>query len=104
MDMDRTPQQQAHYDKYESLAQQVGVRTLFPYMPADRDTVARALKDDKILNNIPLHLWDQKVGYCPRSNKTLFFGIWSHKAVRHLSVAERVCLLKHVARYYYTEL
>jgi len=112
---------QEHFDKYEALAQRIGIDRLIDVMPVTAERVRRALdQGDEHLNSIPLRLWDQAVGYwepsyikpkmqtCPTCGHKHAVGFSQREFLRlepfqdgpH-SAAERVCLLKHVATHHY---
>jgi hypothetical protein len=62
---------------------------------------------DVALNSIPLEIWEYDAGirrdpdYAIDGRLTMFFdGRWSIFAYYGLSSAERICLLKHVAKYH----
>ena len=95
-----------HYEKYETLAQKVGVDGLRAVLPATPEKIQAALEaGDKHLNTIPLIRWDRAAGChqtlydreCGRFPLTFYAGPWKHVKDKGLSLAERVCLLKHVA-------
>lgn len=76
-----------HIQKYEALAQRLGLEELKTLIPVSQDKVRQALeRGDKHLNKIPLWKWDVAAGAI---------------AVPGLSLGEKVCLLKHVAKWHY---
>ena len=84
------------YQKYERLAQRIGVSALTPLGPFSRDEIIAAIKTDSFLNNLDYYAWEKK-----------------HEAVLRMSPADHdrriarepggwsightFCLLKHVA-------
>lgn len=118
--------EQEHYDKYERLAQRLGVAAL-------RDRVRTigppsklfaALRADEHLNSIPLAVWDRLAlgepkaitrhcATCQCRARQSWSPGWPGPELKEsareipwnaqpsLSLAERVCVLKHVARYHY---
>lgn len=102
-------QTKEHFDKYEALAQKIGIERLIPLVPATPSQIRAALETDFHLNNIPILRWDRAAG-ASQAETGRFFGKDRTSPVpdalrRHgLSLAERVCVLKHVAREYVTKL
>lgn len=85
---------QAHFDKYEALAQRLGVAALSRIVPFTESRIRAALSDpsrDAVdrwsLNALPLKRWDD----CHDAVVSLFRWrtTWS--------LCETVCVLKHVA-------
>ena len=77
-----------HAKKYEVMAQEFGIDKLKKLIPASPQRVRAALeKGDDALNSIPLVRWDRA-------------GLAIEGAER-LSMAEKVSLLKHVAKWHY---
>ena len=72
-----------HRAKCEALARRLGVNAILAIMPATPKQIREAYSADKHLNNIPLSVWDSV------ANRLY--------AARGLSLAERVCVLKHIA-------
>jgi hypothetical protein len=115
---------QEHFDKYEALAQRIGIDRLvavLKHMSLTPGRIQRALdQGDEHLNSIPLRMWDAAVGYyepsymkpkmqtCPTCGHKHAVG-FDQRAFLRLepfqdgphSAAERVCLLKHVATHHY---
>lgn len=93
---------QEHYDKYEALTQNLGLHNLIGLVPATAKQISAALESgDQHLNSIPLPRWDKAVGYSAFPNNRDMRYRWPEVfRPTTLSVAERVSLLKHVARYY----
>jgi len=79
-----------HYKKYDKLSKQIGIERLKRIMPATPEEIKQAFQEDEYLNNVSLGRWDRAA-----ASVSIF--------VRYLnlSLSERVCILKHVARYYY---
>jgi hypothetical protein len=76
-----------HAQKYEALAQLLGVDFLRKLIPASPERVRKALETgDQHLNTIPIYKWDDA-------------GLSIQKP--GLSMAEKVCVLKHVAKWHY---
>lgn len=87
-----------HFEKYDALAKSLGVNTLFRMVlyiaPADKLAEAIAAGDYH-LNTIPLAKWD--------SCHQFVSSLYRHSTVREpggWSMANSVCVLKHVARHY----
>jgi len=114
----RVKQKREHFEKYEALAQRIGLDRLRAAIPFTPEQVRRALEaGDEYLNTLPLKKWDQAVGFldyeighqekCPCCGN-LRTVKWTAKQFRALppfeegphTASERVSLLKHVARYY----
>jgi len=94
-----------HRAKYEALASEIGIDLLRSVIPISKSRVLEALlSGDTHLNSIQLSTWDAAAGV--RQNKRhqyadAGFALWrSHKK---LSLAERVSLLKHVAKFHYID-
>lgn len=76
-----------HAKKYEALAQKLGVEGLKKLIPASPEKIRKALSSgDKYLNSIPLRKWDA-AGLSIEGTG--------------LSLAEKVSVLKHVAKWHY---
>lgn len=119
--MNPTLASQEHRAKYEALAQELGIEALKALVPATNAQITAALaRGDEHLNTIPLHRWDtaaaiwscvpkQDAAYfltrtpCPTCKEGYVYtmpptpDVWKK---RRLTLSERVCVLKHVARYY----
>jgi hypothetical protein len=113
---------QEHFDKYEAMAQRIGIDRLVAVleaMPLSPARVQRALDSgDEHLNSIPLREWDRATGWydkgtgkqekCPcckqmrvvKTGDREFCRLEPFQDGPH-SAAERTCVLKHVARYHY---
>jgi hypothetical protein len=75
-----------HHDKFEALAQRIGIAFLERMVPASKATIIRALASgDYALNKIPLASWDARDSQVRRSG---------------MSLSDTVCVLKHVAKFY----
>jgi len=79
-----------HYKKYDKLSKVIGIETLKRIMPATPEAIKQAFQEDEYLNSISLDRWDRAA-----TTLTNFYNVAS------LSLAEKVCILKHVAQYYY---
>ena len=97
----------AHTIKYETLAQHIGVDVLRALLAGHADRIRAALAaGDEHLNTINLAWWDSRAG-CSRRDvsgpswpRLSFDYPWTPTVARGLSLAERVCILKHVATYH----
>ena len=103
--MDEYKMKDEHFKKYDALAKKIGIEKLVKLMPVSKAEMVRKLAEDKHLNNIPLRVWDRQAG-CYDSRHTRHFTMhfldpWAPEKANGLSLAERVCVLKHVAKYYY---
>lgn len=77
----------AHAEKYEQVAQVIGIDVLRDLIPAPPEKVQKALeRGDKYLNTIPLYKWDAAAGMLSAPD---------------LSLSDKVCALKHVAKWHY---
>jgi len=82
-----TPADVEFAEKCEALARQIGIDLLRDLVPASPERVRKALETgDKYLNTIPLRKWDEATTAIPG---------------RDLSLSEKVCALKHVAKWHY---
>jgi len=91
-----------HRAKYEALARRLGVDALLAIMPATPEQIREAYSADKHLNNIPLSVWDRAAGrlypnWGEDDCRVSWISPFTPDAARGLSLAERVCVLKHVA-------
>jgi polyhydroxyalkanoate synthesis regulator phasin len=85
-----TPGDIEHAEKYEAVARRIGIDLLKTLIPASPERIRKALeKGDKHLNTIQLRKWDQASEAIPREQG------------KGLSLAEKVCALKHVAKWHY---
>ena len=97
-----------HYEKYDKLSREIGIEELKKSIPLTSEQIKEAITKDDYLNNIPLYKWDRWSGYTVKINHEtqeqtytpLFYGVWGKTRKMHLSLADRVCILKHVARNY----
>lgn len=117
----REKQRREHFEKYQAMAERIGIDRLRAVIPFSPEAVRRALDNgDHYLNSLPLRRWDAAVGYfepsymrpkmetCPTCGHKHAVGFDERAFVRlhpfedgpH-SASERVSLLKHVARYHY---
>ena len=102
-----------HETKYEALAQKLGIEALKWLVPAKPEEIRQALvAGDEHLNTIQLPRWDRAAGVRPAWK--LFSSDWPQTELRisarrsdlpwhkepTLSLAERVCVLKHVAKFH----
>jgi len=98
-----------HEQKYDKIAKEIGIRPLVRLIEEKKEQIKTALEQgDPSLNTIPLRWWDSKcaVTFEPFSfeevQKIHFFPPWSnYKGLQ--SLAMRVCVLKHVAKFYLEE-
>lgn len=91
-----------HYQKYNELAKKIGIEKLKPLIRVGAWKIKEALEEgDERLNLIPIHLWDRwaSVG---ANLKPLMIAPWTYLKdyPGEQSAAMRVCILKHVAKYY----
>lgn len=76
-----------HAKKYEELARKVGIEGLKKLIPASPEKIRHSLEHgDPHLNWIPLRKWDAASYFIREPG---------------ISLSEKVCLLKHVARWHY---
>lgn len=76
-----------HAQKYEALAQTIGLDALRGLMPASPERIRKALETGDVhLNTIPLYKWDDAGLAIQRPG---------------LSMSEKVSVLKHVAKWHY---
>lgn len=81
-----TKSEQEHFDKYENLYRQN--EWVKKFIPFTKEEVKNALASgDNHLNSLPLKKWDMT-------------AIQALK-IKGLSLSEKVCLLKHTAKYHY---
>ncbi len=82
-----TPGDIKHAEKYEKIAQRIGIDNLIELMPVSSEKIRKALiRGDKHLNSIALRKWDAAAALITRTR---------------LSLAEKVSTLKHVATWHY---
>jgi hypothetical protein len=94
-----------HFKKYDKIAREIGIEELKKQIPLEPEEVKSKLKEDAHLNNIPLSLWDAWAGgkqYNDGRVELSYLGFWNTFRYHNFchSLSERVCLLKHVARWY----
>jgi hypothetical protein len=114
-----------HYEKYEELAQKFKAYGIECRVPASKERILMAIEaGDEHLNSIPLVIWDRAASieyrtsvqtpyrpHCPTCGCApssppvpelwrAFFHVTKDGKRAFYSLAERVCLLKHVARYW----
>jgi len=101
-----------YYSYYEGLAQHIGVANLIRILPFDKEQISSSLHSgDEHLNRLPLPKWDVAAGCSYKTWKNLIFTSddptkvswkppWDKTKGMGLSIANRVCVLKHVAKYY----
>ncbi len=76
-----------HAEKYERMAQAIGIDVLQELIPASAEKIRKALETGDIhLNSIPIRKWDKAASGFHRAG---------------LSLAEKVSALKHVAQWHY---
>ena len=99
-----------HYEKYDALAREIGIEALKSLIPATPEEITAALSTgDTALNTIPLRQWDKAAGRFKPDKRFMvshdfrmsFSGVFTRQNAARLSLAERVCVLKHVAAHYY---
>ena len=82
-----------HYEKYEKMFKMKGMQ----YVPFSKEEIETALKNgDEHLNTLPLIKWDMAavhVGYTRIGEN----------GKKYFSLADQVCLLKHIAIYHIAE-
>ena len=97
-----------HEQKYEILAQKIGINALRLLMPVPPNVMAKRLAEDENLNNIGLATLDRAAGYLSGLHgngpvRLSFAAPWVSGSANGLSLAERVCTLKHVAKFHYAK-
>ena len=89
----RKKQKNEHRERYEKIAQKVGLKVLAKLVPAKRGQIIEALEHDEHLNSIALWKWDM-----------LHYPVMVlvRKAFPKIcwSISGSVCLLKHVAKHH----
>lgn len=102
---------QEHEATYQALAEKLGIEALERLLPTLRPgtTWTGLLAADPYLNNVPLARWDTAAG-CSAGPLAYHDSHWPQSALRNtrhvepwcrvptLSLSERVCVLKHVAK------
>lgn len=95
-----------HFAKYDALARKLGIQALKIRIRVGKKELQEALAKDPNLNNITLATWDAWAGRVPFNERGVrdFKCTWDPPFTRAMagpmSLAERVCVLKHVATYY----
>ncbi|MFA5696391.1 MAG: hypothetical protein WC917_02995 [Bacilli bacterium] len=81
----------AHYQKYSDMAKvlHMSYKNYQSMLGYTKEELIEKFKEDKNLNNIPLPKWDIQASFIPNIKYNGFT----------LSLAEKVCLLKHLAIY-----
>jgi len=95
-----------HFEKYEALSELIGIKALKAKIPATQEQIKRYLDaGDEHLNKISLRKWDIAAGAVGDAITGNFHLLWNEpftrEKARSLSLAERVCVLKHVARHHF---
>jgi hypothetical protein len=96
-----------HELKYDKIAKEMGIRPLVRLIEEKKKQIKKALEQgDHALNTIPIQWWDRKCAVAMdvsgQDIKLHFYPPWSnYKAPQ--SLAMRVCVLKHVAKFYLEE-
>lgn len=91
----------AHYEKWERIAQEVGidrVRRLVLQLVATEERIKASLREDEHLNNIPLELW-YRLHPLVKQDLAKAQPI-EGTSQGWASLSDAVCLGKHVATYY----
>ena len=98
---------ETHEEKYERLAQRIGVDALRRILPSTPERIRAAVAaGDEHLNTIALSAWDRAAGLLnpyrvhAEACRLHFRAPWTLAVASGLSLAERVCVLKHVARFH----
>lgn len=95
-----------HENKYDGIAREIGIDFLVPLLVERKDEIRQALENgDTHLNSIPIKWWNEKAGgrTLLNGNVTLIIDYpWTFYAGPQ-SLAMRVCVLKHVAKFYLEE-
>lgn len=100
-----------HEQKYEAIAQQIGVDKLRAiletgtYSPQFSTKVYKAfpvpsemvklIEADKHLNNVPLYRWD--------AQHNRVWGLLKGTGIKSWALCDTVCVLKHIAKFHYSE-
>jgi len=91
--------ERAHFDKYERLAQALGVDALRRSVPFTIEQITDALSRDPNMNNLRLQVWDS----CDWMVRQLVRKAGGSQAIGEpggWSLGNTVCVLKHVARHH----
>ena len=87
-----------HYEKYEKIAQALGIKLIQPFLaPHTPAKLRECYAKDRHLNNIPLAWWD--TGHTLMSD---LYRISEYRETGGWSLSNSVCTLKHVAIYHKT--
>lgn len=90
-------------EKMDKLVEYIGIDSLIPFIPARKDEIRTALKNnDTALNTIPLSRWDRASGFSVYGSKVdnLYCGVSRlllSRGINCFSLSECVSLLKHAA-------
>ena len=82
-----------HEKKYNEIIQKIGIENLIKLMPIDQETMKLKFQKDENLNNVPLYLWDKQDFHVRPLIVKAGLQSWS--------LSQTVCLLKHVAQFYF---
>jgi len=84
MNNDKKNPKQEHFDKYDQITKSIGQQWLSELVLtiASKEDLKKAFFEDESFNNLPLQKWDKLA---------VFLG-------KRLSLSERVCVLKHIAK------
>lgn len=86
-----------HYQKFENIAQTIGVQKLKNLLPVkSKDKLLRAYDEDPYLNSIPLKKWDSKYTATSKLANQANLPFWS--------MSYNISVLKHVAKYHVMEI
>lgn len=80
----------SHQEKYKKIVDALGFDNVKKCLPYDLDTLKKAVKKDKHLNNLSLKTWD-------RTTPALS-NLYRSKGVTSWSLSQSVCVLKECAR------
>lgn len=89
-----------HFATFDAMAHRIGIQKIARIVPATKAEILTALQSgDQHLNTIPLARWDGAAGgFRPYPGHPLYVTAEGSKYI--LSLSDRVCVLKHVARHY----
>lgn len=88
-----------HEAECEAIAQKLGIEKLRKLVPVSKEQITKALESgDEHLNTITLGLWDKAAGKDYTWQQPEVFN-----AIKGSSLAERVSVLKHVAKFHMDE-
>lgn len=80
----------SYRDKYTSLVNAVGFEECINSLPATREDIIEAYKNDQYLTKIPLDKWD--------ANAPLLYERLNQIGITEISATETVCIMKQSAR------